>query len=82
LGHVSSEEGDGEEAALAWIREGEEGWLPVLEYGIDVDIAIFPLADMTVEGDEKTLKPVGRAVLDSRALQLSGRIEEIERARR
>ncbi len=82
LGHVSSQDGDGEEAALAWVREAEDGWVPVLEFGMDVDIAIFPLADMTVGGDEKILKPVGRSALDSRVQQLSGRIAEIERTRR
>ncbi len=82
LGHVSSENGDGAEAALAWIREAEEGWVPVLTYQMDVDIAIFPLAEMTVGSDEKKLTLVGKSALDSRAQQLSGRIAEIERKRR
>ena len=82
LGHVSSEDGDGAEAALAWIREAEDGWVPVLTYGMDVDIAIFPLAEMTVGSDEKKLTPVGISALEGRAQQLSGRIAEIERERR
>lgn len=82
LGHVSSADGDGAEAGLALIRETEDGWIPVLSYDVDVDIAIFPLAEMTVGSDEKKLTLVGRSALDSRAQQLSGRIAEIERKRR
>ncbi len=82
LGHVSSAAGDGAEAGLALIREAEDGWIPVLAYDVDVDIAIFPLAEMTVGSDEKKLTLVGRSALDSRAQQLSGRIAEIERKRR
>ncbi len=82
LGHVSSENGDGMEAELAWIREAEGEWVPVLNYGMDVDIAIFPLAEMAVGSDEKKLTLVGKSALDSRAKELSGRIAEIERDRR
>lgn len=83
LGHVSSENGDGLGAGLALIREAEDGWIPVLEYGMDVDIAIFPLAEISMEGtDERKLVLLGESALDSRAKQLSGRIAEIERTRR
>ncbi len=85
LGHVSSQDGDGANAGLAWIREAEEDedvWMPVLEYGIDADIAIFPVGEMTAEGDKKKLTLVGKSVLESKAKQLTGRIAEIERDRR
>ncbi len=42
LGHVSSEDGDGAEGGLALALEGSS-WVPVLNYGVDVDIAIFPI---------------------------------------
>ncbi len=85
LGHVSSQNGDGAGAGLAWIRkveEDEDVWMPVLEYGIDADIAIFPVGEMTEDSDEKNLTLVGRSALDSKAKQLTGRIVEIERDRR
>lgn len=82
LGNVSSENGDGAEAGLAWIREAGGEWTTALNYGMDVDIAIFPLAEMTVGGDEKKLTLVGKSALESRAKELSGRIAEIERDRR
>ncbi len=46
IGNVSSVDGEGANAGLAWILEGgEEGWGSILDYNLDVDIAIFPLVD-------------------------------------
>ncbi len=42
LGNVSSGFGDGAQSGLALIKESDGEWLPVLNYDVDVDIAVFP----------------------------------------
>ena len=47
FGNVSSLDGDGAGAGLALILE-DGSWRPVLDYNMDVDIAIFPLVEEAV----------------------------------
>ena len=47
IGNVSTLNGDGAGAALALILEDDQ-WRPVLDYDMDVDIAIFPLVEYAV----------------------------------
>jgi hypothetical protein len=42
LGNVSSTEDNGTELGYAYVLEGTQ-WVPVLNYDVDVDIAIFPI---------------------------------------
>lgn len=55
LGHVSTQQNDGGGGELAWIREGND-WLPVMTYDIDVDIAVFPLVQLTEKSGDKMLQ--------------------------
>ncbi|HCY00705.1 MAG TPA: hypothetical protein DG754_11250 [Bacteroidales bacterium] len=41
--NVSSKSGDGNEAGLALVKEADGVWGPVLDHGVDFDIAIFPI---------------------------------------
>ncbi len=46
LGNMSSVDGDGAEAGLAWIQEYDGGWLQTLYLAdLDVDIAVFPVVE-------------------------------------
>ncbi len=55
LGQVSTVDGDGGGAELVWIREGDD-WLPIMTYNIDVDIAVFPLVQLTGKSGDKVLQ--------------------------
>lgn len=59
LANYSSMDGDGKEAGLALVKE-TGGWEAVLEYEVDVDIAIFPIIEIETSArpseDMKSIK--------------------------
>ncbi len=52
LGNVSSQDGDGLQAGLALILLEDGSWETSLEFGMDVDIAIFPLERGSAKGED------------------------------
>jgi hypothetical protein len=52
IGHMSSQDGDGNNAGLSLVQEGST-WVSVLDYEVNVDLAVFPVAQL---GDEPPLE--------------------------